>query len=175
MEFRAQRSGKAFVDYSPAEEAFTATGADIRFGGGRAFYNPAEDFIQLPPKEAFVSQHEYYATLAHEGCHWTGHSSRLDRLNTNARFGDAAYSFEELCAEIGGDFLCSELAIPQSDDLSNHNAYLQTWLNVLQQDHGAIIRASSQASKAADFILAFSRKDEEATEGEEAVVAGAAE
>jgi len=134
-----------------------------------------KDYIQLPPKQAFVSQHEYYATLAHEGCHWTGHSSRLDRLNGNARFGNAAYAFEELVAEIGGYFLCSELAIPQSDDLTNHNAYLGHWLTVLQQDHGAIIRASSQASKAADFILAFSRKPEEADQGEHAVVAGAAE
>jgi antirestriction protein ArdC len=150
--------GKAFADFGPAEEAIRATQADIRFGGSKAVYNPVDDFIQLPVKASFVSEHEAYATTFHELAHWTGHQSRLARLDANARFGDANYAFEELVAEIGGCFLCSELAIPQSDDLTNHNAYLAHWLAVLQQDHGAIIRASSQAAKAADFILAFSRQ-----------------
>ena len=30
-----------------------ATGADIRYGGGRAFYSPSQDFIRMPPFEAF--------------------------------------------------------------------------------------------------------------------------
>ena len=124
----------------------------------------------MPVKASFLSEHEAYSTVFHELAHWTGHSARLARLDKNARFGDSAYAFEELVAEIGGCFLCSELAIPQSEDLSNHNAYLAHWLTVLQQDHGAIIRASSQASKAADFILAFSRKQES-----EEAVAGSVE
>jgi antirestriction protein ArdC len=159
--FRAQPGngpGKTFVDVGPAEEAIQATGAQIYYGGTRAVYSPTEDFIRLPVKASFVSEHEAYATAFHELTHWSGNPKRLDRLNMNARFGDAAYAFEELVAEIGGCFLCSEIGIPQSDDLANHNAYVGHWLGILQQDHGAIIRASSQASKAADFILAFSRK-----------------
>ena len=33
----------------------------------------------MPPAELFEAYDHYYATLAHELSHWTGHSSRLDR------------------------------------------------------------------------------------------------
>ena len=38
------------VDYQPAEDAIEATGANIRFGGGKAFYSPSGDYIQVPPE-----------------------------------------------------------------------------------------------------------------------------
>jgi antirestriction protein ArdC len=167
------RSSNGFVDYQPAEDAIAATGADIRYGGSKAFYRIAQDFIQLPPKEAFSQAHEYYATLTHECCHWTGHESRLNRLSKLARFGSEVYAMEELVAEMGSAFLCAELGIPQADDLSNVTAYLASWLNVLERDHNAIFTASSAASKAADFILGFSRarNEAEAVGQEEALVA----
>jgi antirestriction protein ArdC len=149
-----------FLDFEPAEEAIKASGADIRFGGDRAFYRVEQDYIQLPPKQSFVSEREYYGTVTHECVHWSGHESRLNRLEKNDRFGSAAYAFEELVAEIAGCFMCTELNLPQSEDLSNQHAYLANWLTVLQGDNGAIMRAASQASKAVDFILAFSRKVE---------------
>ena len=54
---------------------------------------------------------------------------------------------EELVAEIGGSFLCAEVGVPQSDDLSNQAAYLASWLKVLQADPTAIFTAASQASR----------------------------
>src|SRR5437588_3741657 len=70
-------SGREFVDFVPAEEAIQATGADILFADGKAFYNPLVDYIQVPPKSSFENQVGYYATLAHELAHWTGHETRL--------------------------------------------------------------------------------------------------
>jgi antirestriction protein ArdC len=153
------RAATAVEDYA-AEEVITATGADICFGGGRAVYDPEEDVIRLPPKESFVRQHEYYATVFHELGHWTGHARRLNRPLQNARFGDAAYAFEELVAEMSGCFTCSEVGVPQSDDLSNQVAYLASWLKVLRNDASAILTAASQASAACDFVLSFSRAGE---------------
>ena len=156
-------SEPAFVDYGPAEEVFEATGADVRFGGGRAFYSPSHDYIQLPPKSAFSNEktHEFYSVLAHETVHWSGHESRLNRLNKFARFGDESYAVEELVAELGSAYLVNEIGLPQSDDLSNVTAYLGHWLKVLQRDHTAIFTAASAASAAADHILAYSRPNEE--------------
>src|SRR5438128_4535111 len=128
-------SGKDFVDFAPAEEAIQATGADILFADGKAFYNPLVDYIQMPPKSSFENQVGYYATLAHELAHWTDHETRLARLKKNTNFGSLAYAFEELIAEVAGCFLCSQLNIPQSDDLTNHASYLHHWLSILQQDH----------------------------------------
>ncbi len=155
-------SAAKFVDYGPAEEAIAATGASIRFGGDRAFYSPSGDFIQMPPRVAFEKANDYYGVLAHEAIHWTGHESRLNRLNKLARFGSESYAMEELVAELGSAFLLAELGIPQSDDLSNTIGYLDNWVKVLQRDHSAIFTASSAAAKAVDYVFSFSRPKEEA-------------
>jgi antirestriction protein ArdC len=80
-----------------AEQFFAATRADIRHGGDRAYYASGSDHIQMPPFEAFRDAESYYATLAHEGTHWTRHSARLDRSFGQKRFGDDDYAMEELC------------------------------------------------------------------------------
>ena len=68
----------AIIDYRPAEEAIEATGITIRHGGGRAFYSPGEDVVQVPPKASFEAVDEYYETVFHELVHATEHPSRLD-------------------------------------------------------------------------------------------------
>ncbi|MCQ8186504.1 ArdC-like ssDNA-binding domain-containing protein [Parvularcula sp. BGMRC 0090] len=78
-----------------AEALIKATGADFRIGGGRAYYAPGPDFIQVPPQPAFREQNNYYRTCFHELGHWTGHASRLDR-NLTTSFGTTDYAREEL-------------------------------------------------------------------------------
>jgi antirestriction protein ArdC len=137
-----------FLNYQPAEETIKATGADICFGGDSAFYNRAGDYIQMPPKHRFPKEHEYYGVVAHELTHWT--ESRCN--------WQGSYPEGELRAEIGGAFMLAALGVPQSDDMTNHKAYCQSWLEALHQDSRFIFRAASAASKAADFVLSFSRQ-----------------
>jgi antirestriction protein ArdC len=99
--------------------------------------------------------------LGHELIHWTGHETRLHRINKLARFGDESYAVEELVADLGQAMLLGEIGVPQSEDLSNVTAYLGHWLKVLERDHSAIFVASSAASKAVDMVLSFSRPKEE--------------
>ncbi len=66
----------------------------------------------------------------------------------------------ELIAEIGSSYAAAQLGVPCSDDLSNHTAYLASWLKELENDPRAILKAASQASKATEFILSFSRNTE---------------
>ncbi len=77
----------------------------------------------------------------------------------------------ELVAEIGSCYLCRELGVPASDDLTNHIAYLKSWLQAMKSDSRFIFVVSGQASKAADFILSFSRKPEDVPEAVEMVSA----
>ena len=79
--------------------------------------------------------------------HWSEH--RLD--------WEGNYAEGELRAEIGACYALAELGVPQSDDLTNHHAYLESWLAALQRDPRFIFAASTAASKAADFVLSFSR------------------
>lgn len=152
----APQRNKDFVDYQPADDAIAATGAKILHGGSRAYYNAESDRIFMPPKQAFEAQQHYYGTLLHEAIHFSGHPARLNRLDKLSRFGDHTYAIEELVAEMGAAFLMAHLGIPNSD-LQNQASYLDSWLAVLRADASAIITASTQASKAADFILSFSQ------------------
>lgn len=133
-----------------AEALIAATQADFRIGGAQAFYSPAGDFVAVPPQPAFHHQIDYYRTALHELGHWTGHRLRLDRDQTG-RFGSAPYAREELVAELASAFLCAALGIEPS---VRHADYLGSWLVVLRADNRAIFRAASQASKAAEFLLA---------------------
>ncbi len=116
----------------------------------KAFYNSRQDSIYMPPFANFFSKEGYYATLAHEVTHWTGHESRLNRDLKN-RFGSEAYAMEELIAELGAAFLCAELQIA-SDPREDHAAYIQSWLKVLKADKRAVFTAASKAQQAADWL-----------------------
>ena len=124
-----------------------------RHAGSRAFYSPSEDRIQVPNKEDFDSNEEYYSTLFHEMIHATGHQSRLNRegVTNPTYFGSHEYSKEELVAEFGNCFLCAECGIENTFD--NSAAYIQNWLQALKDDKKLLISASGLAKKAAQYIL----------------------
>lgn len=134
-----------------AERFFAATGADIRHGGGLAYYSPAADFLQMPPFESFRDAESYYATLAHEATHWTKHPSRLAREFGGQRWGDEGYSVEELVAEMGAAFLCADLGITP-EVRQDHAAYIASWLRVLRNDKRAVFAAAAHAQRAADYL-----------------------
>ena len=137
------------VRYENADKTIEATGAEIRYGGNRAFYNRLGDYIQVPLREQFTAG-EYYETILHEMVHWSE-----QRLDWNRK--ENGYAMGELIAELGSCFLANELGIPTSETLPNHASYLDHWLQAMKDDHKFICQASSQASKAANYILSFSR------------------
>ena len=134
-----------------ADAFFAATGAEIRHGGGSAFYSPGQDFVQMPDLETFDTAEDYYATLGHECTHWTRHKSRLDRSFGRERYGDEGYAQEELVAELGAAFLCADLGLTLKDR-EDHAAYISSWLKVLKNDKRAIFTAAAHAQRAADFL-----------------------
>ncbi len=133
-----------------AEEVIAASGVEFRIGGDKAYYVPSQDYVQVPPQQAFFDQVNFYRTALHELTHASGHSSRLARNLTNS-YGTKDYAREELIAELGSAFLCAALGIVPS---VRHADYLGAWLAVCQEDNRAISRAASAASRAADWILA---------------------
>ncbi|MBY8828520.1 ArdC family protein [Hephaestia mangrovi] len=133
-----------------------ASGADFRIGGGEAYYSPSGDYVAVPPQAAFGEPINWYRTALHELGHWTGHSTRLDR-DQRGRFGSADYAREELVAEMASAFACASLSIRPT---VRHADYIASWLKVLRDDDHAIFRAASAASKAADYLLAFSPEGE---------------
>jgi antirestriction protein ArdC len=124
---------------------------------GKAYYNKMQDFIAIPPITDFESSEAYYQVYFHELIHWTGHSSRLNRVFDVK--GSENYSKEELIGEIGASFLCAKLGIEA--DYDNSASYIQSWLRNLQGDKKYIIDAASKAQKAVDFILNVTLEESE--------------
>lgn len=127
----------------------------IVHGKGKAFYNPREDTIGLPDQSRFKDTDEYYFTLFHELTHSTGHEDRLNRdaVSRNTFFRDYEYGREELVAELGASFLGQEANLETRKKIENRAAYVQSWIRTLEEDKQAVIRASSDAQTAVDFIL----------------------
>lgn len=144
----AQSGPTPFATNTEVETFIQRTGADIRVEGRFARYYPAHDLIQLPERERFGRAEDFYATALHELTHWTGHGSRLAR-SFEGRFGDKAYAFEELVAELGSAFLCARLGV--RGELA-HEDYIGSWLEILGNDSKAIVDAASLAQKASDFL-----------------------
>jgi antirestriction protein ArdC len=133
------------------EELIRATGADMRIGGDKAYYDVAGDFIRVPPPQAFNEPINWHRTAVHELSHWSGAASRLAR-DLSGSFGSKLYLQEELCAEISAAFVCAALGIVPT---VRHADYIGAWIDHLGEDCRAIVRAASAASKAADYLLAF--------------------
>jgi putative DNA primase/helicase len=132
-----------------AMEVAEKTGADIRYGGGRAYYSPGTDHVQMPQREAFTGDPAFASVLLHELGHWTGASSRLDR-KFGKKFGDELYSREELRAEIASYLGCQRLQIPF--DPSSHQGYVNSWIKNLESDPSEILRAVRDASEIVDYL-----------------------
>ena len=156
-------SDVALPDYGPAEKLIEATGADIRHNGDHAYYrrpmpldawpdHESGDYIQVPPKHRFNPPGTYYETLLHELSHWS--EPRLGHQQVG-------YAMCELVAEMSASFLATELGVPQGESVENHAAYLKSWLKNMKNDPSYIFKASTQASKVADYLMSFIRQPEE--------------
>ncbi len=61
-------------------------------------------------------------------------------------------------------FCCASLGIVPT---VRHADYIGSWLEVVREENRAIVRAASQASKAADYILRFLPEDRQSDAGDE--------
>ncbi|MEN2990919.1 zincin-like metallopeptidase domain-containing protein [Tistrella sp. BH-R2-4] len=145
------------------EALIEATGIDFRIGGDRAFYVPAHDYVQVPPPQAYFEPINWHRTALHELGHASGAPHRLNR-DLSGSFGSKKYAFEELIAEINAAFCCASLGI---EPTVRHADYIGSWLEVLREDNRAIVRAASQASKAADWLLSFLPEHDQQRDEEE--------
>jgi antirestriction protein ArdC len=148
---------------SRVEALIAATRIDFRIGGNRAFYVPAHDYVQVPPPQAYFEPINWHRTALHELGHASGAPHRLNR-DLSGSFGSKKYAFEELIAEINAAFCCASLGI---EPTVRHADYIGSWLEVLREDNRAIVRAASQASKAADWLLTFLPEDEQRRDEDE--------
>jgi antirestriction protein ArdC len=152
-----------FETHARVDALIAASGATIAYGGDRAFYAPGPDRVQIPDKDRFTgtatmsAAEAFEATRLHEMVHWSGGEKRLARA-FGQRFGDRAYAFEELIAELGAAYLCAQLGVTPIAR-PDHAQYLAGWLAVMKEDKKAIFTAAGQAQRASTFLMGFAPDD----------------
>jgi antirestriction protein ArdC len=142
-----------------ADSFFETLGITPLPGGNRAYYSPDSDSVYMPALEAFKEPLFYYSVLSHESTHWSGAPHRLNR-DLSGRFHSESYAIEELVAELGAAFLCSELGLP-TDPRVDHAPYIASWLKVMKNDKRAIFTAAAKAQEAVDWMTKKNTKDME--------------
>lgn len=130
--------------------------------GTRAYYQPSDDSVHLPPLRFFDSPECFYSTLFHELGHSTGHEKRLARKGVMdvSFFGSSDYGQEELVAEFCAAYLCGTAGI-ENKTVNNSASYLDSWLKAIKGNPKMLVQAAAQAQKAADFILGKKLEEEE--------------
>jgi antirestriction protein ArdC len=153
-----ETADQADARISRALDFVTRAGANMQIlpGSSRAYYSSTIDKIVVPAASDFIGTptstpvEAFAGVVLHELIHWTGHGKRLARTFGTSH-GDADYAKEELVAELGATFLCADLGI-STEPRADHAQYLASWLRVLKDDKKLIVRAASQASKAAGYL-----------------------
>ena len=126
----------------------------LKEGGNEAFYSIAEDMIVLPKINQFDNEFEYITTFFHEAGHATGHVSRVNREMPSAR-GTDIYAREELRAEIASAFAAQAFGIDytQNKYMENHEAYIQDYIKVLENEPNELFAAIKDAEKISDYLI----------------------
>jgi antirestriction protein ArdC len=132
-----------------AQKIVDDLGVPVLSGATQACYVPSKDRILMPDRGAFVDDPSWMATLLHECAHATGHASRLNRPFSFERNG-AEYAREELRAEMSSFDMCRRLGVPF--DPSQHIAYVNSWIELLQKDPNELMRAAADADKILRFL-----------------------
>ncbi len=134
---------------------FDAIDITTVFAGDEARYSPPVDKVFMPGISRFKNPLNFYGVWAHELAHATKAPHRLNRDYGLSRFGNTAYSREEIVAELTSCFLGQELGFT-AHTLELNASYLYHWLRVLRSDKTAIFKHAADAQKACDYLIARS-------------------
>ena len=150
----------AWMPQQRAEAVIRAAGVDVRHvRGDRAYYHLKNDEIVLPERSQFPSAKNFYQTALHEVAHSTGHPDRMNRETLTkgvaGGWGSTEYAREELRAEIASMMTSDRLKT--GHDPERGAAYVEGWIQALQEDPREIHRASADAQKISSRMIGGAR------------------
>ncbi|MCY3846836.1 MAG: zincin-like metallopeptidase domain-containing protein [Acidobacteria bacterium] len=147
--------------HQEAERVMEDAGVPVRHvAGDRAYYHMKRDEIVLPERGQFPSANHYYQTALHELGHSTGHAERMNRdtliKGIDNGFGSPEYAREELRAEISAMMTGERVGV--GHDPARGAAYVEGWIQALEEDPREIRRAAADAQRISDFVLTRHRE-----------------
>ena len=130
----------------------------FRIGGERAFYAPWPRLRALsPPPQAYFEAINWHRTALHELRSCDGASFCASTATSPARSARRNMRSRSWSRRCTAAFCCASLGIVPT---VRHADYIGSWLEVLREDNRAIVRAASQASKAAVPVQLLARYDQ---------------
>lgn len=139
-------------DISLIENYITYSNLKVKFVGNQPCYIPAFHEIQIPNRNQFKNDDEYYSTLFHELSHST--IKHIEReFPEDVKTDKEKYAFEELIAEISSVLLCCEFQI-QLSSIQNNKSYVQSWIEKLKDDKEKyLMKAIKNANQVTKHII----------------------
>lgn len=113
--------------------------------GNVPYYNLKTDVISMPEVMSFKSSEDYFSEVFHQMVKSTANEKRLNR--------DVDSVKENLIGELGACSLCNIMGLETKDTFDNSAAYIQGWIDALENDRTLIVSASGKAEKAVKYIL----------------------
>ena len=131
-------------------------------------YTPKKDEIWIPSPQSYEKIERYYKTLFHEMGHSTGHETRLKRAlhNYSSFTHNNEYAWEEVIAEMCAAMLTIHCGLPDEELIENSAAYIQHWIEILEENPNILISAGQEAQKAHDHILEKAKEPEDNNSGD---------
>lgn len=127
------------------------------YDGDRAYYSPATDDIHVPARKYFNDNAGFLRTLLHEMTHSTMKPLKRREMTS---WGDDAYAFEELVAELGSAFTAAAVGFNIDDAFlgdktyaDNHAAYIKSWVSHFDDEPETIFKAAALANAACLYHL----------------------
>lgn len=151
----SERADKVVRDYFAREDI------GLTHESRTAYYDIANDRINVPVTSALSDPDLYYSALFHEMGHSTGSKDRLNRDTLKSMGDQHLYSQEELVAEMCSAYLCGHTDTSLNVDQSA--AYIDTWMSRLKEDPKCLHKACDHAEKAYQYVL---KGEHDLTKGE---------
>lgn len=124
------------------------------------YYDPAKDFIQLPPMSTFESPDLYYLILFNELVRSAFHPSRPLKPDIEIKQCNAEpFTLEALVAEMGASYLAQWAGLNVEAEKEDET-YLNTWIKLFTEDKYLVVKAGTITQKAVDFIINGGGKSE---------------
>lgn len=119
-----------------------------------SFYDAADDSINVPNKERFCLEEDWFASVFAGLVHSTAQKNRCNRETEMKKIQDGEISpKEELTAEIGSSMILTTCGLKRNETHQQLAAECQKWVDAMNKDYRLIVYASSAAEKAAQYIL----------------------
>ncbi len=119
-----------------------------------ASYDAVTDTVEMPEKDNFTYEEDFYATLMQQFVHSTASEDRCARKREYERIKEDNMTVrEELIAEIGSSMILAVAGMRRPETHEQIAAECQRWINAMNRDFRLIVNATSGAEKAAKYIL----------------------